>query len=54
MFSLFGITFYDFAYLPASNTWRGILIDAKQSDVPISDVLMGCYSLMVRVCPTLL
>jgi len=48
---MLGISFADFAYLPASNTRGGILIAARAADVSISDVLVGCYSLTVRVRP---
>jgi exonuclease III len=51
VFALFGSNFCDFAYLPASNTRGGILVAAKQSDVAISDVLIGCYSVTVKVTP---
>jgi exonuclease III len=50
VFTMLGISFADFAYLPASNK-GGILIVARATDVSISDVLVGCYSLMVRVWP---
>ena len=39
------VNFRDFAYLPRG----GILLAARQPDVAISDVLVGCYSLTVRV-----
>jgi exonuclease III len=51
VFAMLGISFADFAYLPASNTRGGILIAARAADVSISDVLVGCYSLTVRVRP---
>ena len=47
--AMLGVNFRDFAYLPASNTRGGILLAARQPDVAISDVLVGCYSLTVRV-----
>ena len=49
--AMLGVNLRDFAYLPASNTRGGILLAARQPDVAISDVLVGCYSLTVRVRP---
>lgn len=46
-----GMNFLDFAYLPTSSTRGGILIAARQSAVSLSDVLVGCYSLTVKVHP---
>jgi exonuclease III len=48
---MLGIIYTEFAYLPASNTRGSILIAARETDVSISDVLVGCYSLTVRVRP---
>lgn len=48
---VFGINCNDFAYLPASNTRRGILIVARDANAFISDVLVGYYSLTIRVRP---
>lgn len=41
--------FSEFAYLPASNTQRGVLVAGCRTDVYISDVLVGCYSVTVAV-----
>ena len=49
IFSMLGASFRDFAYLPASSTRGGILIAGRQPDVSLSDVLVGCYSVTVRV-----
>jgi hypothetical protein len=49
VFALVGVSFSEFAYLPASNTRGGILIAARKSDVSISNIHLGCYSLTVRV-----
>lgn len=47
--SLLGTAFGAFAYLPASNTRGGILIAARQPDVELGEVLIGCYSVTVSV-----
>lgn len=52
VFAMLGINFTEFAYLPASNTRGSILIAARENDVSISNVLVGYYSLMVRVRPS--
>ena len=49
IFSMLGASFRDFAYLPASSTRGGILIAGRQPDVSLGDVLVGCYSVTVRV-----
>ena len=49
VFAMLGMNFTEFAYLPASNTRGGILVAARQSDVTLSDVLLGCYFVTVRV-----
>jgi exonuclease III len=49
VYSMLGINFHDYAYLPASNTRGGILIARRQEEVSISDVHVGCYSITVRV-----
>lgn len=49
VFAMMGVNVFDFAYLLASNTRGGILIAARTADITISDVLVGCYSLTVRV-----
>jgi exonuclease III len=49
VFALLGVSFSEFTYLSALNTRGGILITARQSDVSISDIHLGCYSLTVCV-----
>lgn len=49
VFSMLGVSFCDFAYLPASSTRGGILIAGRHPDVSLSDVHVGCYSVTVRV-----
>ena len=51
VFAMLGMSFADFAYLPASNTSGGILVAARQVDISLSDVHVGCYSITVRVHP---
>jgi len=45
------MSFADFAYLPSSNTRGGVLVAARQDDISLSDVHVGCYSITVRVHP---
>lgn len=47
VFAMLGMCFTEFTYLHT----RGILIAAWQTDVSLSDGLVGCYFLTVRVWP---
>lgn len=49
VWSMLGIEFRDFAYLPATHTRGGILVAERATDVRFSDVLLGCYSVTVCV-----
>jgi exonuclease III len=49
VFAMLGLSYSVFAYLPASNTRGGILIAAREADISMSDVLVGCFSLTVKV-----
>lgn len=46
---MLGIAFLEYAYLPVSETHGGILIVGCQPDVNFSNVLIGCYVIMVSV-----
>jgi exonuclease III len=50
MFAMLGMSFADFAYLLASNR-GGVLVTAREADISLSDVHVGCYSITVRVHP---
>lgn len=49
VFSLLGREFVDFAYLPASETRSEILIAGRRNMVVLSDVHIGCFSVIVAV-----
>jgi exonuclease III len=49
VFGMLGVNFREFAYLPASDTRGGILVAARQPDIAISDVHLGCFSITVRI-----
>lgn len=49
VYAMLGVNYADFAYLPAAETRGGILIAARQPDIRIADVLIGCYSITVSV-----
>lgn len=49
VFAMLGLSYSVFAYLPASNTRGGILIAAREADISMSDVLVGCFSVTVKV-----
>lgn len=49
VWSMLGIDFRDFAYLPTMHTRGGILVAGRATDVRFSDVLVGCYSVTVSV-----
>ena len=51
VFSLLGVSFSEFAYLPASSTHGGILVAGQCSDVAFTEVLIGCFSVTVAVKP---
>ena len=51
VFAMLGMSFADFAYLPASNTRGSVLVAAKQADISLSDEHVGCYLITVRVHP---
>lgn len=47
--SLLGMDFVDYAFVPAAGTCGGILVAAKQPDIRLSDVCVGCFSVSVLV-----
>ncbi|WVZ88110.1 hypothetical protein U9M48_034662 [Paspalum notatum var. saurae] len=49
VFSMLGMNFVDFAYLPAVGASGGVLIAARGPGTILSDVLLGCFSITVRV-----
>ena len=49
VYSMLGINFHNYVYLPTSNTRGGILIAGHQQEVLIFDVHVGCYSITVWV-----
>lgn len=51
VFAMLGMSFADFACLHASNTRGGVLVTAREADISLSDVHVGCYSITVRVHP---
>lgn len=51
VFSMLGINFQEFAYLPANGTRGGILIAGRQQVVSLGSVQVGCFSVSVRVRP---
>ena len=51
VFSLLGVSFSEFAYLPASSTRGGILVAGQCCDVAFIEVLIGCFSVTVAVKP---
>lgn len=46
---MLGSDYPEFAYLPAPLTRGGILIAGRRSVVSLSEVLLGCFSITVRV-----
>jgi hypothetical protein len=46
---MLGIAFSEYAYLPATDTRGGILVAGRQANITFSDVLIGCYSIMVLI-----
>ena len=53
VFSLLGVGFSEFAYLPASSTRRGILVAGQCYDVAFTEVLIGCFSVTIAMKPLL-
>lgn len=49
MLSMLGVHFAEYAFVPASSTRRGVLIAARQEEVRLSDVYLGCFSVTVKV-----
>lgn len=49
VFSMLGMNFIDYAYVPAANTRGGVLIAARGPDVRLSEPHVGCYSVTVAV-----
>lgn len=47
--SMLGMNFVDYAFLPAAGTRGGILIAAREPDIWLSDITIGCYSATVAV-----
>lgn len=52
VWSMLGVEFNEFAYLPASDTQGDILVAGRESAVRLDDVLVGCYSIIVKVQAT--
>jgi exonuclease III len=46
---MLGTDYSEFAYLPAPHTRGGILIAGRRSALSLSDVMLGCFSITVRV-----
>ena len=49
IFSLFGMNFVDYTFVPAAGSCGRILIAARQPDIHLTDVHIGCFSATVRV-----
>ncbi|WVZ62402.1 hypothetical protein U9M48_012158 [Paspalum notatum var. saurae] len=49
VFGMLGMNFVDYAFLPAKNTRGGVLIGARGPAVALHDILLGCFSITVRV-----
>jgi len=49
IFSLFGMNFVDYAFVPAAGSCGGILVAARQPDIHLTDLHIGCFSATVRV-----
>lgn len=47
--SMLGMNFVDYVYLPAAGTCGGVLIAAKEPDIRLSDVHVGCFSMTILV-----
>lgn len=49
IFSMLGMNYADYAFMPAVGTCGGILVAARTPDVHLSDVHVGCFSVSIMV-----
>lgn len=49
VFSMLGMNYIDYAFVPIAGTCSGILVAARGPDVRLSDVRVGCFSVSVLV-----
>lgn len=49
VFSMLGMSFVDYAFVPAANTRGGVLVAARSPEVQLSEPHVGCFSVTVAV-----